>query len=815
MKIQILFILSFIFLSGCNPLGSTNQMSSTIDPGFRPGVSTGPVEDHSLSAVWNFNLANASQLELSDPELIQLTTNSCELKMRRGIAADDQTNLFAGAELSGLVWDNSGKKLHLQPTVQNDSEMSTTNWTPKKDQLTGLWHLNEASGNVADSSGYDNHGMTYSLQHDQPAKLGKGLFFPGSINPTSYINLPSVSSAAISVSVWVNPSDVNGMIFSRRRGCVTEGFSFSGATVVTAGGSFGYPPLEVNKWTLLTVTYDGSTLKVYKNGLEAYSTGLGFYLPPNIPTRIGVREVYGECDIVVPFTGYIDEIAIWGTALSPEDVRLIYERQQIAYSGSVISRIFDGNIVGRDWEQFGWKTSLPFGKDIPSSNESVSSYSNLTSHLSSGLVGLWHMNEVAGSTSVPDSSGHGNHATASNVVFVNDFRHGQVATFDKNPNTNVEIPDSASLQFTDSMSVSLWMKKNGNGTPWDVLISKGVWDDASGWYFYDQQLSGSLCYLNAQEESTRICTPSGSIPRNEWVHISLVNNAGFSTIYVNSVAVASGFSVAVKNSNSPLVIGSRTNNNGIGYADGFPGSLDEVGVWSRGLSVGEVQELYRRGVNRVKFQVRTCANADCSDDNASPSWKGPDGSAFSYFSEKNNSATFDISASLSQGATSASSAILRFDKFKAPRPAHKQYFQYRAVLESDDASLSPDLKEVFAGPGLYPTTAPHVLTKNGISYKSLSEMIETLDTDGCSSGVSYNLGLNSAGTVRWYFLSGGVWTEADGSANEATVASALNSTSLTSFVTQFGAGSVYLKAFLGSSGTSQCQLKSFKVIGLK
>jgi hypothetical protein len=133
---------------------------------------------------------------------------------------------------------------------------------------------------------------------------------------------------------------------------------------------------------------------------------------------------------------------------------------------------------------------------------------------------------------------------------------------------------------------------------------------------------------------------------------------------------------------------------------------------------------------------------------------------------------------------------MTFSNFSTPHPAANRYFQYRAILESDDTSTncnygsgatwcSPQLQSVTVGPGHFDSSSPTVVTKNGINFYSLSAAIETLGSGGCNNGgssdaVVYNLG------------------------NGTTV----------------GTGTVYLKAFLQSSGTSACQLSAFQFNGL-
>ena len=52
------------------------------------------------------------------------------------------------------------------------------------------------------------------------------------------------------------------------------------------------------------------------------------------------------------------------------------------------------------------------------------------------------------------------------------------------------------------------------------------------------------------------------------------------------------------------------------------GLLSEVAVWGRALAASEILQRYRRGSERIRMQVRGCADAGCA---ASPPWQGPDG----------------------------------------------------------------------------------------------------------------------------------------------------------------------------------------------
>ncbi|MCA1553348.1 MAG: DUF11 domain-containing protein, partial [Chloroflexi bacterium] len=165
--------------------------------------------------------------------------------------------------------------------------------------------------------------------------------------------------------------------------------------------------------------------------------------------------------------------------------------------------------------------------------------------------------------------------------------------------------------------------------------------------------------------------PAGDI--NRWVHLVGAYDGAAWRLYRNGAQVASAASttgaVAV---NQNWAIGARGN----GTERFFNGTIDEVAVYNRPLSAQEALDHYRRGALRVRFQVRSCAASNCAGASA---FVGPDGTPNTYFSEQNNSS-------------------LTPPSFNLVGVSPNLYFQYRAFLESDDASALPAIKSVKAGP---------------------------------------------------------------------------------------------------------------------
>ncbi len=81
--------------------------------------------------------------------------------------------------------------------------------------------------------------------------------------------------------------------------------------------------------------------------------------------------------------------------------------------------------------------------------------------------------------------------------------------------------------------------------------------------------------------------------------------------------------------------------------------------------------MYRRGAQRIKFQIRSCDDSSCSGE----SFVGPDGLTTSFYSETTTSTI-----------TLPSKTITSMSR--------NQYFQYRAILETSSSTLNAELKSV-------------------------------------------------------------------------------------------------------------------------
>ena len=167
-------------------------------------------------------------------------------------------------------------------------------------------------------------------------EVGQAFSFDGS-NSVSVAHAANLMPTALTVDVWVYPTTA-GPGFTR----ILEKGGYNGI-----GGGTGYDLLfnvgsqraqfevwngpnhqdvastssiPLNTWTHIAATFDGSTMQIYVNGVSEGSLGGVTMTPNTLPLTFG-RASRGQFDF---FTGQIDEIEIFDTALSPSDIANIY-----------------------------------------------------------------------------------------------------------------------------------------------------------------------------------------------------------------------------------------------------------------------------------------------------------------------------------------------------------------------------------------------------------------------------------------------------------------------------------------------------------
>jgi hypothetical protein len=202
--------------------------------------------------------------------------------------------------------------------------------------LVSYWRLGERSGTTAaDQAGGNAGAYTGGVTLGAPGAVTDGdtaALFDGS---SGYVNVPSSANLALTGDMtseaWVKPTDYgnyNGIV-GKTRGNLPAPYDFylsqgSGVpTFLRGDGTWGQvgvvsgsnaPP--VGRWSHIVVTVSGNTVTHYLNGVQNGSgtlTSTG--QDAGTALRIGSRN-----DLVTMFKGGIDEVAVYGAALTPTQV---------------------------------------------------------------------------------------------------------------------------------------------------------------------------------------------------------------------------------------------------------------------------------------------------------------------------------------------------------------------------------------------------------------------------------------------------------------------------------------------------------------
>jgi hypothetical protein len=114
-----------------------------------------------------------------------------------------------------------------------------------------------------------------------------------------------------------------------------------------------YTGLTLNQWSHFFLVYDGSTLKLYKNGAEVSSIAASGTVPAAPTGYLSIGRI-----IFQTFNwfhkGYIDEVSIWNKALTPTDISAI-----MANSGEIANPGSESNLKA----YYKFNQGIPYGNN--------------------------------------------------------------------------------------------------------------------------------------------------------------------------------------------------------------------------------------------------------------------------------------------------------------------------------------------------------------------------------------------------------------------------------------------------------------------
>ena len=216
--------------------------------------------------------------------------------------------------------------------------------------LLGCWTFEEGAGTTtADLSGNGHTGSLGGTPKWDVGAKGRGLNFD---TFDDFVDVGSRFFSAgvnqLTVSAWVNPTS-----FSNQGDIAVGGVSGPRIISTTDGGGWalGHAPgsgsiqlelrhiglnltlgtfFPLNQWSHVAVVYDGASVKTYLNGqpVDSRSAPAGTAQKASTCTFIGNepegcgRQTNGN----FAWQGGIDEVAVYGHALAPEEVLALYQR---------------------------------------------------------------------------------------------------------------------------------------------------------------------------------------------------------------------------------------------------------------------------------------------------------------------------------------------------------------------------------------------------------------------------------------------------------------------------------------------------------
>ncbi len=472
----------------------------------------------------------------------------------------------------------------------------------------GYWRLNETlqpqAGIVATNSGSlgssENGGYigfpTRGLPGPFAGSLALGL--DGSASYVSNAYQAAINTTAFTFEIWANPAQVphfaylassvevnsprsgwymaqdDGSTFGLGNGFVVRMFYQNGAT--PSATLFVTNDLPLGTWYHIVLTYDGTTAKLYKNGVLGSSVTTNAYVGNvDAPFTIGCRS-----SLNFFWPGKVAEVAEYNTALSAARVAAHYTTANTTPASYAATVLADAPLVYQRYRE-------PL--DPPAANLGTAGAA------ANGLFIYDAQAGVAGPSSPPYSG-----FEAANKAASFDGAGGVVRIPALNLNTNTVTISGWVKASTDSEPTAAGLIVCDSGSTYAGLTIDGVngglglgyvWNNDPN--TYNVSLTGDLGLPTLPSSAD-----------NQWAYVALVVQPSQAAVFIcqsNNAASFAGVTNVLTHVNQafggPTLFGSDAGQ------FNFSGGIDEVAIFNRALGVGELYTQYGAAVGGVAPKI--------------------------------------------------------------------------------------------------------------------------------------------------------------------------------------------------------------------
>ncbi len=609
------------------------------------------VTDTSATITWNTNEASRSLVKYGLSSRYNMNTNSTLLVTSHKTTLK---NLVAGKVYHYQVnaEDSSGnRKTNQNLTFTVDSISNIT-----EEGLVAHWPMDTGSGSgttIADRSGNRYTGKLINGAH---LIIGEGVKFDG-VNDYFDAGKINVGGNAMTLSAWFWADDLSNCkardcrIISKATGSAEQAHYFMLSTIKVGSKTRLRFRLKTNgrtstliansgnivknEWVNVTASYDGKTMRLYKDGVEVGSKAKQGLITTNSKSTVWIGGNPSNATSR-PWKGHIGDVRIYNYAMTGAEISELANSENTLEMDKIAPKISNVQVAVTDkTAAISWNTNESsdsvtkygltnrYGSNIDNgllvtnhkvtlknleagkqyhykinskdSNKNIGGTKDLVftteSTTEEGLVAHWLMETKTGST-IADRSGNGYAGKLMNGAHL---ITGEGIKFD-GVNDYLNVGNLNVTGQAISLSAWFWADDLSNCRARDCrLISKATGAAEKNHYFMVSTIKvGSKTRLRfrlkTNGKTSTLIAASGDIFKNQWVHVAAIYDGQTMHLYKDGVEVGSRAKRGsiTTNSKTPVWIGGNPSG---ATSRPWKGHIGDVRIYSYPLTNNEIRIL--------------------------------------------------------------------------------------------------------------------------------------------------------------------------------------------------------------------------------